>query len=395
MDREMEAAFAPATMETRQQGVLTIDRLIAIWTRVLQTSPIFPDSNFFDLGGDSLLAVGLFLEIEAVTGRSLPITTIYDAPTIAELVGLLDMQEKPKFSPLVRLKEGKGISPLFVVHGIGGTVMELSGLGKLIQTDNPVYAIQARGLDGAEPPLESVEDMAAYYVEAVRQHQPHGPYLLCGYSFGGLVALEMCRQLKQEQGEIGLLLMIDAYAHPRTWPLLPRLVVGWRRAQHRRAELAEQPLRETAAYVWQRANRLLRIRNSTQSTPGNAASRWLRDRKVNLPPALRKVREAGERALSAYVPRYYAGKVTFLRAEITDPVFPPNPTNIWRSLAQEFELHTVPGDHLSIIGEHADRIATRLSRCLAEIQDNRSVDGKYRRRAAAATRPEWMESVPC
>ena len=164
-----------------------IGRLTAIWERVLQRSPIEIEDNFFDCGGDSLLAVHVFIEIMKETGRELPITTIYDAPTIAALAALLDGAPATPFSPLVLAKSGSGAPPFFLVHGMGGTVMQLTQLGKLIDYEGPVYAIQPRGLDGLEPPIDSVDEMAAYYLRAIFEIQPHGPYLLAGYSFGGMV----------------------------------------------------------------------------------------------------------------------------------------------------------------------------------------------------------------
>jgi pimeloyl-ACP methyl ester carboxylesterase len=220
----------------------------------LQTAPIFPDSNFFDLGGDSLLAVGLLLEIERQFGRKFPITTIYDAPTIAEQADLLESGAAAGFSPLVLLKSGDGSKPLFIVHGIGGTVIELDALGKQIRTDSPVYAIQARGLDGAEAPIESVSEMAAFYLDAIRQVQPVGPYYLAGYSFGGLVALEMARSLGEK--DVALLLMIDSYALPTTWPLASRVSRSLRIWINRVRLLATLPAGEIAGKLSHRLNKI-------------------------------------------------------------------------------------------------------------------------------------------
>src|SRR6185312_14843752 len=135
-------------------------------------------SNFFDLGGDSLLALNLFLEIERATGRHLPITTIYDAQTVTEQAALLREEGTTEFSPLVLLKAGNDSAPLFIFHGIGGTVVEFAELGKRIDIDGAVYAVQAQGVDGTLPPLESVEEMAELYVSVIREKQPNGPYRL-------------------------------------------------------------------------------------------------------------------------------------------------------------------------------------------------------------------------
>src|SRR5260370_4691198 len=162
-----------------------------MWPRQLRRSAIRPDENFFDLGGASLLARAVGLEIAAATGRELPITTIYDAPTIDALAALLEDERTPQYCPLVLLKPGADMAPLFIVHGLGGNVVEILPLANRIETPRPIYGIQARGVDGIELPLQRVEDMAEAYLDAIRTVQPNGPYFLAGYSFGGLVAFEM------------------------------------------------------------------------------------------------------------------------------------------------------------------------------------------------------------
>jgi acetoacetyl-CoA synthetase len=339
----------------------TVACLLDIWSRILQYPSVSPDSDFFDLGGDSLLAVGLFLEIERITGRNFPLTTIYDAPTVAALAELIDRGEEKTFSPLVPLNAGKEGVPFFFVHGLGGTVIELAALGKLIRTRRPVYAVQARGLDGAEPPFAAVEDMAAYYLEAIREVQPAGPYLLGGYSFGGLVALEMARLL--EPRNVALLCMVDAFAHPRTWPFASRTIVRGRRLQARLELFLRQPVRETAAFLMQRAG--LAAPTPQGMRVAGQPRRWLGEIDSSLPLPLRQVRDAAVTALMNYRPQAYGGKITFLKAATTDAVFPPNARAIWRPLASELELHMVHGDHASVIGAQAQSAAHCLSLCLA------------------------------
>ncbi len=361
---DVDVAVAPTANDSYAVRETIVETLIDIWSRNLQASPILPDSNFFDLGGDSLLAVGLLLEIEQKFGRKFPITTIYDAPTVAEQADLLESGLTAKFSPLVLLKPGEGAAPLFIVHGIGGTVIELDTLGKQIRTDSPVYAIQARGLDGSEPPLESIAEMAAFYLKAIREVQPIGPYRLAGYSFGGLVALEMACSLGEK--DIALLLMIDSYALPRTWPLKSRVTRSARVWLNRVRLLATRSPRETAKSLIDRFARLAH-RNSAPgtATQPNPARQWLGEPDANLPLALRQVQDAGGIALLSYVPRPYDGKITFIKAEKTQVVFPADPTNVWSRVGRAFELHAAPGDHASMIHRHADRVADCVSACLA------------------------------
>ena len=369
MDRDLDAFTIDPGVESRPQRPECIPGLIAIWTRVLRISPIFADSNFFDLGGDSLLALGLLLEVERETGVSLPITILYDAPTVCELAALIDTVKKPEFSPLVRLKEGEGAIPFFVVHGIGGTVMELARLGSLIQYDGPVFAIQAQGIDGTNAPLRTIEEMAEYYVDAVRAKQPVGPYRLGGYSFGGLVAVEMARRLQRAGEMIDLLTLIDAYPHPQTWPRRSRLAVSLGRVRHRCTTLRNQTWRKRASFAIVLCKSLFTRKDRSRSDrPGGvAARRWLRQRAINLSPDLRQVYAASEESLDSYSPLFYPGKIIFFRAEITNPLFPSDPGPIWRPLVQDIELHSVRGDHLTMIASDVGCLAEKLSDRLAQV----------------------------
>src|SRR5271155_692725 len=182
-----------------------IEALTAIWQRLLQHSPIFPDDNFFDLGGDSSIAVELFNEIAKVCERELPPVTIYHAPTIGALAALLEQSLSPRLPSLVQLRPGTSDTPVFIAHGLGGSAMEFFQLVKHIDSPHPIYGMQARGTDGLDEPLDRIEDMAQFHLDAIRELQPNGPYFLVGYSLGGLVTLEMARLLSETQESVALL----------------------------------------------------------------------------------------------------------------------------------------------------------------------------------------------
>ena len=192
-----------------------VEALTPIWQRVLQLQSVGVNDNFFDLGGDSSLALQLFNEIAQVCDRELPPVTIYQAPTIAALAALLEQPTTPRFPTLVLLKPGAEKPPVFVAHGLGGSVMDFFQPVKHIETDHPIYGMQARGIDGLDEPLARIEDMAEFYLHAIRSLQPRGPYVLAGYSLGGLVVLEMAQRLSANGEKVALLAMLDAYPHIR------------------------------------------------------------------------------------------------------------------------------------------------------------------------------------
>jgi acetoacetyl-CoA synthetase len=361
----MNAPFSP------NADSCTIDNAVARLTRIWQEQfdlvQVTADDDFFELGGDSLAAVGLFLEIEREFGRKLPMTTIYDAPTIRRLAEQLVFETAPCWSPLVCLKAGDpALPPLFIVHGIGGTVIEFAKLAAHISCGNSVYALQARGLDGMQTPLDRVEDMAAYYAQAIRDAHPKGPYLLSGYSFGGLVAVELARTLKAEGADVESLILIDAYAHPQTWPRRARFAAWLRRAGIRLSEVAVQPRRSGIALLLRTGRRVIRRLSGRRETGLPAMRRWLGDPTSGLPQVYRDLYAASERALGAHYPKSYDGRTVFLRAEQTQIVFPRDPRPIWRPLLRSLRILTVPGDHRSMVQDHYAELAACLSGLIQE-----------------------------
>ena len=314
------------------RGSTTIDTLIPIWQRVLQIPSVGTEDNFFDLGGDSSLSLELFSEIARAFGRELPPVMIYHAPTISALATLLDQGAVPRVPAVVQMKIGSDAPPIFITHGLGGSVMDFYQVVKRIQTDHPIYGLQARGIDGTEEPRDRIEDMARDSLQAMKELQPRGPYALVGFSLGGLVTLEMAQQLVASGEEIALLAMLDSYPHPQY------LSTG-------------QRARLSTRQAWRRLSSKLRwVGGSSRSTD------------VPPSPALQRFRDNAYLALERYQPRFYPAKINFVRAAIpTD--FPADPVAVWAHLAREFEIETVPGDHLGIVTTHFESLAAAISDC--------------------------------
>jgi len=314
-----------------------VEVLTPIWQQVLGLPVVGIDDNFFDIGGDSALALQLFDEIARKCGRELPPVMIYHAPTISALAALLE-EAAPRVPAMVQLKEGSAAPPIFIAHGLGGSVMDFYQIVKRMETSRPIFGLQAKGIDGIEEPLDRIEDMAQYSLEAVRQVQPHGPYHFIGFSLGGLVALEMAQQLVIQGERIGLLAMLDSYPHVSCLSTSQRCRLWarqtWRRAIRRMQWLGVNPPFETILDV--------------------------------APPAsLQRFRDCSYVALGRYKPRFYPGKINFVKAAIrTD--FPGDPIAVWSHLANEFDLDSAPGDHLGMMTTHFGDLASVISKYLAQ-----------------------------
>ena len=334
-----------------------VDVLTPIWQHVLQLSSVDVDDNFFDLGGDSALALELFNEIAQACGRELPPVTIYHAPTIAALADLLEQPTTPRLPPLVLLKPGTQAPPVFITHGLGGSVMDFYQVVKHIQLPNAIHGMQTKGIDGVEEPFDRIEDMAQFYLDAIREVQPHGPYLLIGYSLGGLVTLEMAQRLSESGEKIALLAMLDSYPNIRYLPPGQRIRLLRRLVARHASTVVQLPMREALSYI-------LRPSERRQHIPGDHSGR-ARYQSSGVSPAMQRVRDSAYLALSRYQPRFYRGAIKFVRAQVSTD-FPDDPAAVWANLANQFEVETVPGDHLEIITTHFAQLACVLARFVTE-----------------------------
>ncbi len=239
-------------------------QLTALWQQVLGVAKIGVHDNFFDLGGHSLTAAQLFFLLEQVYGRHLPLATLFQAPTIAELASVLSREQwVPPWQSLVAIQPSGTAIPIFTVPGVGGNVLVFAQLARLLGSDQPVYGLQARGLDGKEAPFTTVVEMARHYIAEIRTLRPQGPYVLVGVCTGGLIAYEMGQQLL-EQGEAVTLAVMDTWhptsyrPHRHKWPMmfwLP-LFVLWRTMANIHL-LLRMPMKDWRPFVRRKRERIL------------------------------------------------------------------------------------------------------------------------------------------
>ncbi len=321
--------------------------LLPIWQRVLQRTSIRVTDNFFDLGGTPSSATQLFAEIADELGRDFPAVTICAAPTIETLAGLLEEPTPPQMPTLLLLKAGSENPPVFITHGLGGDVLGLVDLVGKMDSRRPIYGMQARGIDGIDAPLTTIEERAQFYLDAIQQLQPHGPYFLIGYSLGGLTTLEMAQRLSAAGEKIALLTMLDSYPDKRYLSLGQRTLLSFRQAK-RRAQ-----------------NRIASVlsRRGLRPESTDKLQRYLQSESIA--GVAQRMRDVDYAASRGYRPRFYRGKVEFVRAAIGTH-FPHNPTAVWAPLIQDFAPETTPGDHVGMLTTHCKDLGALLSRHLRE-----------------------------
>ncbi len=186
-------------------------KLTTIWETVFGRNGISVTDNFFEIGGKSILAVRLFAQIEKQLGHNLPPITLLQHPTIRDISNLISGEvENKKWESLIPIRSEGTKKPLFCLHAKGGHVFFYNAMVGHLSKDQPVYALQPKGLDGIEPLYESIEQMAESYIEEILSIQPEGPYNLLATCFSNAVGLEIAHQLKQKGSQIALLAMVDA-----------------------------------------------------------------------------------------------------------------------------------------------------------------------------------------
>jgi len=331
-------------------GSVTLDdavrQLRSIWQQLLGIESIGLDQNYFDLGGDSILAVQLFAQIEQVFGVKLPVATLFDAPTIEALAPML-CHDSPAsasvWSPLVVIQPTGSRPPFFSMHGAGGNVLIYRELSLNLGSDQPFYGLQSQGLDGTCAPITTVEDMAALYVKEIRKVRPHGPYLLGGYCGGGTIAYEVAQQLTRAGEQVALLALFDTM----NWSMFPPPTILHKAYYHcqklvfhamnfLRLDGAGQSkfFREKLGIlrsripIW-RATLMARLFESSRT--GRSESRILAE-----------IWQNNDCASSKYVPKPYSGVVTDFRPLKQYRMF-DNPDAKWEHLALEGqEIVTLP-----------------------------------------------------
>jgi amino acid adenylation domain-containing protein len=340
-------------------------QLTQIWEELLGQRPISVVDNFFALGGHSLLALRLMARIQKQFGRDLPLSMLFQGATIEQLAALLNRQTvvAPP-SALVGIQTSGAKRPFFCVHPIGGNVLCYYALSQALGPDQPFYGVQSISTAADIAPPSDFRVMAANYVAALRQVQPHGPYLLGGWSLGGVVALEMARHLRAQGEPVGLLAVIDAQLPQAAAPspfdnqlhLLQRFAQNIGLDVERFGPMAEHIQQLTPEA---QLNALLEQAKQERLIPADIEPAQLRWRF--------RVFEANNRALYTYKPEVYPGRITFLQAREPLPGAQLPSLDGWRALAGGgFEQHAIPGDHLSIVRQpHVQALAEQLASCIA------------------------------
>ena len=424
------------SQEPSSTFVVTQDQLEShlskIWEQVLGIKPIGIKDNFFDLGGNSLQAVNLFTQIKKIFGKNLPLATLFQSGTVAEIAQIIRQKEwLAPWESLVVIQPDGNKPPLFYMHAGGGNLLVYRDLAYSLGLDQPVYGLQPRGLDGKYAPHNRIEEMAAHYLAQIRLIQPNGPYFLAGLSTGGNIAWEIAQRLHAQGEKVALLALFDSNApgYYQLLPPLPRLfsVLNWVMFDFLRrlsrlplkvvVKLTKLGIKQTSIKILERLGIVKRVLDEDQkihkehvqrqtrfrlakyksnSSNINSWEKWLnslvifllkysshsyyanifagamaRNALSSLPEELQKVQQANRQAHQAYVPQVYPGRVILFQASERPPGFYYDPQLGWGNLAAGgIEIYKIPGTHTSIMKSPV--LAKKLKICLDKAQANQT-----------------------
>jgi amino acid adenylation domain-containing protein/FkbM family methyltransferase len=379
IDRKALPAFSPETSQLSQDFVsprTDIEKtLAAIWTDLMKIERIGIHDDFFDLGAHSLMAVRAVSRIKEAFGVDLPLATLLEAPTIASLARILgDKQWVPSWSLLVPMRQEGTRPPLFLFHAHGGNVLEYHWMVQYMEKDQPVYAFQARGLNGEPIENTSVEEMARAFVEELRQFQPEGPYFLGGFCLGGLLAMEVAQQLTTDGQEVALVVMIQSMPPDarRTRPSVSMLQRWWYRTKKRISLEVDNLTHGGKTYFFYRCRNtwdrsLARAAIAVDNIMGDHPADRSRLSRLYIFEALGIKHK---QAMEKYEPKPYGGDTLVFRASKQLSGLVADEWLGWRRILHgNFEICEVPGHQQNLMREPNVRdLASALDRRLKAAQ---------------------------
>ncbi|MBL8001794.1 MAG: amino acid adenylation domain-containing protein [Flavobacteriales bacterium] len=313
-------------------------KLAVIWGELLGVERIGIQDNFFELGGHSLIGIQMLARVEEEFQRQLSLKDLFQAPNIGELADLLrEGAHIVKWRNLTPVQPEGDRIPFFCVHGDEANYF----LPKYLGNEQPFYAFVHQGEDGRRIEHTTVQDIAAHFISEMRSVRPHGPYLLGGYSFGGIVAYEMARQLQAAGEDIPLLALFDTYA-PTEF---------------------KKVMKEEERFYFPIKNALLR-----------AATNWYLKRDKPLPPKLRHfyIIDVYDQAIRTYDAGTYHGPITVFKAEGS---IGADDMGWSRKEPSAIEVRVVPGDHYNVVKEpQVKSLAAELGSSIEHALRKRAVE---------------------
>jgi amino acid adenylation domain-containing protein len=349
----------------------TEEKLARIWGGLLGVERVGVHQDFFDLGGDSLLAVRLFARIHATFETQLPVAALFEASTVAQLAHVIDEGPAPIVDPtLIPLQPMGQLPPLFLAPGIGNENVAFIRLARRLAPDRPVFGM----VEGYEQGARSVGELADEFAKKIRRFRPVGPYHLGGYSSGSSVVIEVARRLRAEGASVGVVAILDhpnpasGYHAKLPWRptqfvrFLSNLARWLRQPGNLKMDYLVRGMSRKARYLW----KVLMSRMGPLGVPQPQFELADVIDAATYPDRWREQMSAALAARRGFTPEPYPGPLTLFHAEIRPFLCSFDPHLGWSDVASGgLELHEVSGNHVSMLHEpQVQSLARQLSDCL-------------------------------
>jgi thioesterase domain-containing protein/acyl carrier protein len=320
------------------------DVLYTIWKKILGIEIISTEDNFFELGGHSILAAQMFNEFENATGIKIPLAALFKFQTIKEIVQNIHSDLfKSGWTPLIEIKKNSKEKNIFLVHGAEGNILLYRELAEYLDSGYSVYGLQARGLNGAGYISETIEEMAADYIEAIKKVQPSGPYNVGGYCMGGTIAYEIAQQLTLNGDKVNNLFLIETYnacfncASDKHEGESNALVENIKFHFDNIKKLSGS---DKVKFIRQKSEVLKRRTFAKINSFSDAMGFNLKD-DPGTSKLTFKVRDINDKAQMDYTPETYSGKTVLLRPRVSYSA-EPDPDFGWKDLINgEFKVYNL------------------------------------------------------
>ena len=379
LDRKGLAAFNLIKPEGTQNFVKPQNdvesQLVKVWEDLLGVQPIGVEDDFFELGGNSLLAVRLFADIEHKFAKKLPLAALFPSATIAAIAQIIHQEKflentpKANYSCLVEIQPHGAKPPIFMIHPLGGEVLCYRNLATHLGLEQPVYGLQLQKPDEKQFPIVRVENMASQYLQEIQTLQPQGPYFLGGYSFGGIIAYEIAQQLHRQGQKVAFLAMLDTCrpGYKRRISFLKRIYlhlnyIGQRRSKYI-SHKAKSFYKHAKFYIKQSFQHYLRFVTQMITSRTPETNKYLHGHNIYT------------QAMNTYIFQPYSAKVTLFRTKDenrTDAVgMEYDSTFGWGEIIiGDLDVKYIPGSHLSLLDEPNVRVlAKQMKICLQKAQN--------------------------
>ncbi len=351
-------AFPPPTQSgmirrtSQNQTLSENEKLVSkIWCKLLRLDVIAKEDNFFELGGHSLMAVEVMAELENETHLNLPLNTLFQNPTLSEFAAVLDKGEKSQqgWNSLVAIKPEGNKIPLYIIHGAGANVSPFYKLASVLDVDQPVYGLQAKGLNGIDEPFHTIKEMAAHYIEEIIRQNPNGPYYLAGQSFGAYVAFEMAKQMKAGNLKVQKVLLLDVSAYQSD-----KVLTDWQNRKRSvvyeiQKRLVDVKLLFTAFNTFKdlKSKSFYRKKRKFQKLVGLEKG----GNDIGLFHRIEEIRKINHNAMDEYILTPYSGEIILFKSSIQTFYEPDSVFYSWNKYADSVKVVEVEGDHNSIFEE--------------------------------------------